>query len=311
MAMALRFGWRKGRHSRSRGAVEVGEPSAGYRGSRLFGGLRTGSGQTDLYHFLLASPWPVLLLMGGAALVVVNSLFALAYMLSRGLEAAQPLSFVDVFLFSVQTMATVGSSQAVARTVMANALVGLEATTGFCVLAIATAVSFARISRPTARVRFSRVAVVSQRDGAPALWFRMANVRGNRIVEAQVRLMLARWETTAEGEPLRRLYDLALVRDRTALFALSWSVFHRLDGDSPLCNATPQTLLAGKALIVVSVTGIDETFMQTVHARHVYRPQEVIFGARLADILSESVEGRLLVDYARFDEVIDLPEGAQ
>ena len=40
--------------------------------------------------------------------------------------------------------------------------------------------------------------------------FRMVNVRANQIVEAQMHVVFARMERTAEGEEVRRFHDLEL-----------------------------------------------------------------------------------------------------
>src|SRR5271154_6841877 len=62
----------------------------------------------DLYHFLLTESWPTLLVGIALIFVVVNAVFALGYLLDKGIENARPGSFADAFFFSVQTMATIG-----------------------------------------------------------------------------------------------------------------------------------------------------------------------------------------------------------
>src|SRR5439155_9491677 len=133
------------------------------------------------------------------------------------------------FFSSVQTMATIGYGGMAPIGIYANVLVTIEALVGLLGLAMATGLAFAKLSRPTARVLFSRVAVIAPRDGVRSLMLRMANERANQILEAQVHLALARTETTAEGERVRRLYDLELVRTRTPLFVLTWTVIHPID----------------------------------------------------------------------------------
>jgi hypothetical protein len=83
-------------------------------------------------------------------------------------------------------------------------------------LAASAGVLLARFSRPTARVTFSKVAVVAPYNGVPTLSFRLANERRNQILEAQVAVTLVRDERTAEGEWMRRFYDLQLARQRTS-----------------------------------------------------------------------------------------------
>lgn len=55
-------------------------------------------------------------------------------------------------------------------------------------------------------------------------------------------------------------------------------------------------------------TGLDETLLQTVPARHIYGPRDIIFGARLADILRPTDGGALwMIDSANFDAIIRAP----
>jgi inward rectifier potassium channel len=259
----------------------------------------------DLYHFLLIASWPRLLALFVLSYLGANAVFAGLYVLGGdSIEGARPGSFADAFFFSVQTMATIGYGHLVPRTLWAQVLVTAESFVGLMGLALATGMVFAKFSRPTARVLFSRSAVITARDGVPCLMFRMANQRGNQIVEARIHVVLARNETTLEGESLRRLYDLEMMRAQNALFALSWSAVHPLTEDSPLHRATPESLAADEAEIIVSLTGLDETFSQTVHARHSYVADEIVWGARFVDILSRTPDGRRRVDYTRFHEIV-------
>jgi inward rectifier potassium channel len=258
----------------------------------------------DLYHSLLVSSWPRLIGVIFLLYLVANALFAGLYLLVPGsIEHAQPGSIVDAFFFSVQTMATIGYGKMVPSGLFANALVAVEALLGLLGLAMVTGLLFAKFSRPTARVLWSRVATVGPRQGVPALMFRMANERPNQIVEAQLRVVLARDEVTLEGEPLRRFYDLALVRERTAIFALTWTAIHPIVPESPLHGATAESLRAINAELVCSLIGIDETFSQTVHARYSYVADDLVWGVRFVDILSVGADGRRTIDYSRFHEV--------
>ena len=258
----------------------------------------------DWYHFLLVSSWPRLLALMAGAFVTTNSVFACAYLLGRqSIAHAREGSFADAFFFSVQTMATIGYGSMAPQTLYANVLVAIEAMVGLLGLAVVTGLVFAKFSRPTARVLFSRVVVLTKRDGVPSLMFRMANQRGNQIVEARIHVVLALTETTPEGETLRRLYDLRMAREQNALFALSWTGIHPINEASPFYGATKESLAASEAEIIVSLTGIDESFSQTVHARHSWVVDEIVWGARFVDILSRLPDGRRQVDYRQFHAV--------
>ena len=259
----------------------------------------------DLYHRMLSLKWYSFLLVGGLLYLGVNALFAQLYLLEPGsIAGARPGSASDAFFFSVETIATIGYGQMYPATFYANVLMTVETMLGLVVVALATGVTFARISRPTARVRFARVGVVAMQDGTPTLTFRLANERLSQILEADVALYLLRFEPTKEGATMRRFYDLPLIRSHTPVFSLSFSIMHRVDKDSPLHGASMEDLVAEQAELLVTVTGLEEVTSQVVHARHRYEPGDLRFGHRYADLFATGEDGLLTIDYARFDMAI-------
>ena len=257
----------------------------------------------DLYHHLLTSSWPMLLLQISVAFFAINALFAVGYYLDGGIANARPGSFGDVFFFSVETMATIGYGRMAPVTLLAHILMSFEALIGMIGLAVTTGLIFAKFSRPSARVRFSHYGVISPRDGVLSLMFRMANERESQIVEAQAHVLLARNEVTAEGESVWRFHDLELSRYRNSTFRHSWTVVHPIRPGSPLHGASEESLKAARAEIVVAVTGIDGAFMQTVYARHTYDAPDIIWGARLVDVMIRTPEDDFLIDYGKFDAI--------
>jgi len=260
----------------------------------------------DVYHLLLTMPWRWFFGVQAFAYLIFNAVFALFYLAVPGSVAnATPGSFTDAFFFSVQTMATIGYGVMAPATLYGNVMVTIEALLGFASFAVAAGLIFGRFSQPTARVLFSRVAVVTPFNGVPTLMFRCANERRNQIFEARVHVDFARQEVSAEGMELRRSYELDLARDRNPQFSLSWTVMHPIDVASPLYGIDPDLLAGQEASIVVTLTGIDETLSQTVFARTAYRADEILWGRKFVDILSETEEGETLVDYRRFHETAE------
>lgn len=265
---------------------------------------------SDLYHRLMEARWRGLLGAILVAYLALNTLFAGLYLLGGDcVENAQPGSFRDMFFFSVQTMATIGYGKMVPRTTWANAVVSVEALCGIVGTAMATGLMFAKFSRATARVLFSRVAVVSRRDGVESLMFRMANERGNQIAEASVRVVASRNEVTPEGERVRRFHDLALTRDRNAAFTLSWTVVHPLTRASPIHDATRESFAASGTIFIIAVMGTDDVSGQTIHARHVYGPDDLRWGERFVDIISDLPDGRRQIDLTRFHDTQPVSAG--
>jgi len=259
----------------------------------------------DPYHLLLTTSWYKFFALISLGYIVANAIFAVAYLLGGdGIEKARPGNFFDAFFFSVQTMASIGYGAMYPKTVYANLLVTIESLLGLMGLAMGTGIMFARFSIPKARVMFSRVAVITPYEGIPTLTFRVANERQNWILEAQIRLTLVRSVITKEGQVLRRFFDLPLVRSHSPLFALSWTVMHVIDETSPMYGVTTQKMIDDDMEILVTLTGIDETVSQTIHARHSFIAEEILCNMSFVDIISKTKDGRRAIDYSRFHDVI-------
>jgi inward rectifier potassium channel len=277
-----------------------------YRGEgyevRVIGGRR--GGWRDAYHWFLGVPWWAALAVIAAAYLSLNALFALLYLLVGGIANAAPGSFPDAFFFSVQTMGTIGYGTMFPATRAANALVVAESVIGLMVIAIATGLVFARFSQTRARVAFSSRVAVTPIDGVPHLMIRVGNERRrNNIVDATFRLTVMRTTRTAEGTTIYRTVDLPLVRERAPALQRSWMVLHRMEPGSPLAGETPGSLAAADAELTLAVAGIDDTSLQPVHARHTWLAPSVVFGARLADVVSETPEG-ITLDLRRFHDLV-------
>lgn len=264
---------------------------------------------TDLYHAVLRAPWWLFFLGVTVYFVLINFVFGGLYLLDpHALAHAKVGSWWDDFLFSIQTIGAL-NSQFYPDTVYANAIVSFEAFFGIVNIALLTGVMFARISRPFSRVVFSKVAVVLPYDGVPTLMFRAANQRGNQIMDASVTVTLARQYMSQEGIVMRRFEELQLVRGRSLLFALSWSIMHRIDETSPLYGATRESLEAGDALLFVLLSGRDDSLADTIYARNSYKPADILWGRRFVDVLGEAPDGRRVVDLTRFHDTLPLDAG--
>ena len=259
---------------------------------------------SDVYYGLLKSSWRWLLATIALIYVSINACFALVYLVFGGIEGARRGSFADAFFFSVQTMATIGYGAMHPRTPFANILVTLEALIGLLGVAMATGVLFAKFARPVGRLIFSNVAVISMREGVPSFMFRVANERANHVMEATLKASIVRDEVTSEGEKVRRWYELPLVRNSSPIFALTWTAIHAIDSTSKLFGETPESMRRSRTEIVITLWGTDATLASTIYARHSYVPAEVFFDCKLADILSFDGEGKRVIDFHKFHDIV-------
>ena len=264
----------------------------------------------DVYHFILARGWPTFFALVAVTFLGANLLFASLYLMQPGSIAhVRPGSFEDSFYFSVQTIATIGYGGMYPVTRYAHIVVVIEAITGMLGIALITGLTFTRFARPSARVVFSNKVTITPRDGVPHLMFRMANWRRNRIVEAQLRVVALVTERTREGEVLRRQIDVPLVRDRTAVFFLTWTAMHKIDAESPFYGPDALEKLATQnAGLYLSLMGYDETIGQTIIARREYALSDIVAGARFADVLGADDRGRFQIDFRKFHDVVRIDD---
>jgi inward rectifier potassium channel len=263
----------------------------------------------DIYHLLLTISWWKFHCIVFGLYFGTNFLFAIAYALGGDCIAnAQTGSLLDKFFFSVQTMATIGYGAMYPKTLYANILVALEAPVGLLGVAMATGLMYGRFSRPTARVLFSKVALMAPNNGKLTLMFRAANKRGNQILEARLWVTFIREETNIEGYSMRRIYDLELTRSHSPFFMLTWTAMHVIDETSPLYGETPESLASSDADILVTLTGIDDTVAQPVNARHAYAARDLIWNHRFTDVFYDLPNGDRVIDYGHFHSVVSLDE---
>jgi len=262
---------------------------------------------TDLYHRSMTVSWPLFFASAALIFIVLNAVFAAFYMLGdhpvANVADDLPLS---LFYFSIETLATVGYGDMHPQTNYGHLVATVEIFTGMSFLAVMTGLIFARFSRPKARFVFAKYPVVASRQGQPTLMIRVANARHNTISQATARLWLVREERMAEGDVVRRFHELILDRNEHPVFSLSWTLYHAIDETSPLYHLDQEQLAAADATLVLNVGGIDDNSAQRLAARKVYSAEDIRWRHRYADITGESPEGRFLIDYTKFHDV--LPE---
>ncbi len=256
----------------------------------------------DVYHSLLRMPWVQFFGLVALWYLTANAIFACLYLLQPGcIHDTRPGLFSDAFFFSVQTMATIGYGGMAPATFYAHVLVTIEALAGTLFAALLTGITFAKFSRPTARVLFSDKCVIARRDGVLHLMFRMANWRHNQVVEARLSATLLVTQVSSEGDILRRPVDLPLVRDVNRSFSLSWLAMHRIDESSPFFAPDAlEKLGADTAVLSLAINGIDETSAQPLHARYQYRMNDIVPNAHFIDIVKVLDDGTREIDYKNF-----------
>lgn len=293
-----------------------GRVVANARGPRLlnrdgtFNSARIGIGwwkSQELYHLALSVTWPRFLGALSVAYIAANLFFALAF-LACGPEAlvgAAPRQmggdFWRAFFFSVETFATIGYGEISPVGVPAHFVMVAESLVALVMQALGTGMVFARFARPTAALRFSATMVVAPFREGRALMFRLVNTRQNEILDLTIRVMCSALDGTTVGMG-RRFDRLTLDRHMVEFLPLSWTLVHPITEESPLWGLDEATMRAREMEFLIIAAGVDDTFQQQVHTRMSYRCEEVVWGAKFANMfVPPGPDGRMAVDVRLLD----------
>jgi inward rectifier potassium channel len=277
-----------------------------------FNVIRSGLGLLETlapYQQMIAVSWTGFFGIIFAFYLVINIGFALMYLAAgpTALVGTRPEmfggAFSQAFFFSIQTFATIGYGQIGPNGFLANTLVTFEALVGLMSQALATGLLFARFSRPTASILFSHHAIIAPYAGGQSLQFRIANRHKNEIIQLEAQVLFSAMESDGRGGLVRRYKLLPLERNKVTFFPLAWTIVHPIDQDSPLAGKTPDDLVRAESEVLVLLSGIDETFAQTVFARSSYRAEEIVWNRRFRSIFVQEEGRSLSVDISRLHEI--------
>jgi inward rectifier potassium channel len=262
----------------------------------------------NMYHALLTMSWIKFYLLLALGYFITNIFFASVYLACgsnafRGAEGITVIErFLEAFFFSVQTLATIGYGRISPNSFAANIVVTFEALVGLLGFALATGLLFARFSRPHAKIIFSHHAIIAPYKDITAFEFRIVNERSNELIEVNATVSLSRLEIV-NGRTMRKFYPLSLEREKVVFLPLHWVVVHPITETSPLYGITAEQFNKADSEILILLTGVDETFSQSVHARSSYKTTEIVWGAKFRDVFIESDTGKLSIDMKKIHDI--------
>ena len=268
-----------------------------------------------LYLHLINMNWAGFFAVLISAYLVVNTVFAVVYYaLGPGQllgedEHTHLSRFLGGFFFSAHTLTTVGYGSIAPKGLAANVVAMIESMMGVLGFAVATGLLFGRISRPSAKIGFSDSMLITPYQDGTSLQFRVANRRPNHLMELDARVLMMTVEDR-DGLPIRRYRQLKLERENVLFLALTWTIVHPIDEESPLFGITAEDLARAQSEFLILLKAYDDTFSQTVFARYSYRHDEVQWGKRFAPAFRVDDRGDMVVELDRLGNVTEAGSGA-
>jgi len=269
-------------------------------------------GRIHLFQYLIRVSWIKFYLLLLGAFAFFNLLFAFIYLslgpegLRRSGEMTDITAFWECVFFSLHTLTTVGYGNFYPSGYAANAISGIEAMIGLLGFAVATGLVYGRFSRPTAKIEYSRNAIIAPYKNGTALMIRVANLRDSLMTEVHADVTYTFLEKVGE-QFIRRYYLLPLERNSVIYLPLTWTMVHPIDEKSPLYGKTLEDLKTLGAELMIKLKGHDEGFGDLVHSRNSYLMDEMVWGARFLPAFHVDENGMTLLDFDKLSAVESAP----
>jgi inward rectifier potassium channel len=259
------------------------------------------------FYWMIAMPWWVFFTLITAVFFGINLLFAWLYVLCGAdalfMSTPNPITdpFWRAFFFSIETLSTIGYGHIAPTNMAAHLVSSLEAFLSLVFAALITGVVFARFSKPVSRILRSESALIAPYQGGTAFMFRITNGYRNEIIDIAAQVSFSRFEVVG-GKKMRKFYTLPLERSTVAFFSLAWTVVHPITPESPLWGLTQEDLVSGEAEFLVVIHGLDDVLFQKVHARGSYKPKELVWNAKFANMYVQDSRGGAAIDVRKLHE---------
>jgi inward rectifier potassium channel len=251
----------------------------------------------SVYHSLLRMSMYKFGLMIVTFYTIANLLFASIYLMVgvdqlSGGEATNTFfeKFMRAFFFSSQTLTTVGYGHVAPTGMLTNFVASTESFLGILAFAVVTGLIYGRFTRPRAYITFSHNMIIAPYKEGRGLMMRLATYKNNHLTDAEA-IITAALHVEENGKMVTKFYPLTLEISKINSLALSWTIVHHMNEDSPMYGYSEKDLRDGKLELIVSIKAFDDHFSNTVQQRTSYTVNELIYGAKFIPMFERDESG--------------------
>jgi inward rectifier potassium channel len=271
----------------------------------------------SIYHTLLRMKRSHFMIVIMLFYTVTNIIFAGIYFAIgvenlSGIDQSKSVfdEILAAFFFSSQTLTTVGYGHVAPTGLLTNIVASTESLTGILAFAVVTGLIYGRFSRPRAFLKFSSNMLIAPYKDGKALMFRLASYKNNHLTEVEAQLTIA-MHVNEQGKMVTRFYPLPLEFAKINSLALSWTIVHHINEESPLYQFNREELIDNRMEVIVYIKAFDDHFSNTVQQRTSYTHRDLIYGAKFLPMFERSDDGTstiLELDKINAYELVSLKE---
>ena len=265
-------------------------------------------GIRDIFKYLVEISWTWFFTILFVGYIIFNLIFSLIYTYFGpenilGLDSENGSVFFQTFFFSIQTFTTVGYGTLAPLGIATQIVASIEAFVGFLSFSLATGLLYGRFSRPRSKIKFADNFVFSKYEQGYSFKFKLTNLRDVVLQDVEAKIITMFNKKNENGQLVRTYYELPITLPKIDIMALTWTLVHKIDEESPFWNKSKEEIISQHPEFLIFVNGFDEIYSERTRARKSYVVKDILWNKNFATNFKSLENGKLLMDVRDLNNV--------
>jgi inward rectifier potassium channel len=265
-------------------------------------------GIRDIFKYLVEISWTWFFTILFVGYIIFNLIFSLIYTYFGpenilGLDPENGSVFFQTFFFSIQTFTTVGYGTLAPLGIATQIVASIEAFVGFLSFSLATGLLYGRFSRPRSKIKFADNFVFSKYEQGYSFKFKLTNLRDVVLQDVEAKIITMFNKKNENGQLVRTYYELPITLPKIDIMALTWTLVHKIDEESPFWNKSKEEIISQHPEFLIFVNGFDEIYSERTRARKSYVVKDILWNKNFATNFKSLENGKLLMDVRDLNNV--------
>lgn len=265
-------------------------------------------GIRDIFKYLVEISWTWFFTILFVGYIIFNLIFSLIYTYFGpenilGLDPENGSVFFQTFFFSIQTFTTVGYGTLAPLGIATQIVASIEAFVGFLSFSLATGLLYGRFSRPRSKIKFADNFVFSKYEQGHSFKFKLTNLRDVVLQDVEAKIITMFNKKNENGQLVRTYYELPITLPKIDIMALTWTLVHKIDEESPFWNKSKEEIISQHPEFLIFVNGFDEIYSERTRARKSYVVKDILWNKNFTTNFKSLENGKLLMDVRDLNNV--------